>query len=216
MDTSNDEDQEFDLFQLSAQEEQELKSRSWPVVEGHGLQQRRVRYLRQQHPVHVFDCLDASLLQVANSIQGYTRQRHSAFPTIDIPIAGHALESALTNLILPRLETYYGFEPGDLEFLDLFIVKYDEEQSSLAPHTDGCLISFNVLLNDPAEFSGGGTHFCDSNETIFLKQGQCVCHDSRRLHQGLPIKGIRKILVGFVETKRKGPLSKQGWIKQAF
>ena len=87
---------------------------------------------------------------------------------------------------------------------DLFVVKYSAApgaQADLKPHTDGSIISFNVLLNDSAEFDGGGTHFLHLDATISAERGGCVVHDSKYTHAGQPItRGVRYLLVGFVET----------------
>ena len=50
------------------------------------------------------------------------------------------------------------------------------EQSSLALHADGSLLSFNVLLNVPADFAGGGTFFEGTGDTHLIAQGDALFH----------------------------------------
>jgi hypothetical protein len=91
-----------------------------------------------------------------------------------------------------------------LAFRDLFFVKYEAApgtQSSLDVHRDGSLLSFNILLNDPSEFDGGGTYFEAAQRTITIKQGDMLCHSGQLLHGGHMItRGKRFILVGFIDV----------------
>ena len=97
-----------------------------------------------------------------------------------------------------------GFHAEHLACRDLFFVKYEfapGQQSGLARHTDGSVISFNVLLNPHAEFDGGGTHFTHLGRAVQIEQGGCVVHDGKVEHAGVPIsRGKRMLMVGFVET----------------
>ncbi|KAG2173174.1 hypothetical protein INT43_004548 [Umbelopsis isabellina] len=135
--------------------------------------------------------------------------RHSAFATTDIAVSSvPKLASSLPGLLKSRLlETHiapkFGFHPQlDLAFRDLFIVRYcHDAQRGLQMHTDGCLISFNVLLNARTEFDGGGTIFETLDAPIEIDQGDCVVHDAHVKHGGMDItRGTRFILVGFVDT----------------
>jgi hypothetical protein len=58
-----------------------------------------------------------------------------------------------------------------------------------------------VLLNDPAEFTGGGTYFDHPLDSVVnLDQGSVLVHSGRRRHAGVPIEtGRRYLLVGFVD-----------------
>ena len=141
----------------------------------------------------------------------WTTARHSAFPTTDIPIRKGCDNNNLGYLIdrlyerlFPQLSTYYGFHPTrrDLDFRDVFIVKYaTDAQRGLKLHTDGCLMSFNVLISHQDDFQGGGTYFESIDSDVQLNQGDCVFHDARIMHRGIDItQGERYILVGFVDT----------------
>lgn len=152
------------------------------------------------------ECRD--ILNVCRSITDWTTERHSAFPTTDIPVLGTPLLAYLPDLVRSRLlenmARHFGFHPTrDLDFRDIFIVKYAANaQKGLEAHTDGCLMSFNILLSHPDDFQGGGTWFESTNEIMRLNQGDALYHDARITHRGVDIsKGERYILVGFVDTK---------------
>lgn len=138
----------------------------------------------------------------------WTTSRHSAFATTDVPLLHDCplplqhVASRIHSVVLPRLASHYGFRPADLAFRDLFIVKYTADgQSGLKLHSDGCLVSFNILLNHATHFEGGGTFFQSTQEIVRPSQGDCVYHDARIQHRGVDItRGERYILVGFVDT----------------
>lgn len=68
-------------------------------------------------------------------------------------------------------------------------------------HTLTTTRSFSLLLNNPAEFAGGGTYFAHLDRTVRPEErGSAVLHDSKALHAGVEIRsGLRMVLVGFVE-----------------
>ena len=73
-------------------------------------------------------------------------------------------------------------------------------QSGLALHCDGSLLSFNLLLNNPGDFEGGGTFFETSGETHHLARGDALLHCGKLRHAGAPVlHGLRVILVGFID-----------------
>ena len=103
---------------------------------------------------------------------GWSTRRHRNYPTTDIAVApdtAPALHAALAPLvdarILPILAHYYSFALAELSMGDLFVVKYEAAaatgvQDRLAPHRDGNLLSFSILLSDPhSDFDGGGLRF---------------------------------------------------------
>lgn len=121
--------------------------------------------------------------------------------------------------VLSRIASATGFRPEDLGLKDLFVVCYSgrqpllpekegaihypipSKQASLAVHTDGCLMSFSLLLNHQDLFDGGGTFFKASGDTFHLQQGELLMHDAGLEHAGAEvISGQRIVLVGFVET----------------
>lgn len=168
---------------------------------------RQDRFQEPQKATQLFtpdECND--ILNTCRKMAGWTTQRHSAFPTTDIPIKETALAylgDMIKQRLFPMLGNHFGFDAcRDLAFRDIFIVKYSaSSQRGLRAHTDGCLMSFNVLLSDPNEFDGGGTWFESIDSVVQLAQGDCVYHDARIMHQGIDItRGERYILVGFVDT----------------
>lgn len=136
---------------------------------------------------------------------GWETQRHDAFPTVDIPcqevtkISNLVFERVNSN-ILQFISKHFGIR--NLGVQDMFFVSYSQHtQKGLDLHTDGCLISFNVLLNNHRDFTGGGTYFKHLDKVFMLQQGECLVHDSKLLHAGCDItSGERIILVGFVNT----------------
>jgi hypothetical protein len=64
-----------------------------------------------------------------------------------------------------------------------------QRQSGLALHTDGSIISFNVLLGDPVvDFDGGGTYFPHLGCVVAPDQGGAVVHDGKKKHAGIPVR----------------------------
>lgn len=137
---------------------------------------------------------------------GWNTKRHARYPTTDLASfsvveTDRWVRNSFRERVFPRiLETYQ--IKGSLAFRDLFFVKYeamDGEQSGLNLHRDGSVLSFNLLLNDPTEFDGGGTYFQHDDSTIPIDQGQVVVHSGKWLHAGVPVtRGVRLILVGFL------------------
>jgi len=127
--------------------------------------------------VNVFSLLDSEealhligLAEEHAAEHGWETTRHRFHPTTDIavtPTNAIALHAALApliaNTILPTMAWHYGFEMADLRMRDLFVAKYEAGisgvQDRLAAHRDGNLLSFSILLSDPAHFAGGGLRF---------------------------------------------------------
>jgi uncharacterized protein YqkB len=136
--------------------------------------------------------------------------RHSNYKTNSCTVTNELVIDKINSIIFPEFYRQCGFIKGDLFLLDLFCIKYDKQFKLLESHTDGCLLSFNILLNDPGEFIGGGTKFTQSGKVVHIKQGEAVMHCSKEEHEGAEIlDGERWVIVGFVETKRLGPYSKE-------
>lgn len=139
---------------------------------------------------------------------GWDSARHDSFPTNDIPVEripelNSMIHELLNASLMPLICKELMFERGDLEFVDLFVVSYDAQggKRSLDLHTDGCLISFNILLNPLSEFEEGGTYFSHLDASFRGEQGGAVVHSSKLLHAGKAItNGRRFILVGFVDS----------------
>ena len=139
---------------------------------------------------------------------GWTTSRHKNYPTTDIPVRciktiTNLLDNIIKYDILPLFQQYYNISKYFLDYGDIFIVKYDSEfQNKLEKHCDGNLFSFNILLNSPSEFTGGGTIF-EINKTDILvnnTQGGVVIHNGQVRHAGNEItSGKRYLLVGIIK-----------------
>ena len=220
---------EFKLFaELTENElaEIEAKRKYWKtqIIDVNSLQGRRRQFLKtyihQPLPFHIavhilpaliskLECCD---ILNRNITSEWLTNRHSAFPTTDQSLYEDVDVFVLVKeRILPRISALYGFNNNDLEILDLFLVKYSAcNQTGLKDHTDGCILSFNILLNENSDFSGGGTNFPEYGKVVRSQRGDCVIHPGKILHGGFPItSGSRILLVGFVETARRGKFAKQ-------
>ena len=95
---------------------------------------------------------------------GWFTQRHVRHPTVDfparlVPAAASLLQEVVDRRIIPAAAARCGFAAGHLVCPDLFFVWYTAQpggQAGLGEHADGSVLSFNLLLNDPADFDGGG------------------------------------------------------------
>lgn len=154
---------------------------------------------------------------------GWTEERHAAYATTDLPCKAVPevdawVQSSLASKVFPLLARRHGWLPvgqegrsgregGDgarLAFRDLFFVKYSAEpgrQAGLALHRDGSVISFNVLLNGPDNFVGGGTYIEADDRVYHIGQGDCFVHSGKMRHGGHPVThGERYVLVAFVDV----------------
>ncbi|KAJ2143321.1 hypothetical protein IW139_000239 [Coemansia sp. RSA 353] len=169
--------------------------------------------LRNRHPLNFGQIFSApERQQILDSVsayvehQGWTTQRHGAFPTRDIPTnvlsIAHTITSRLEQTLFPRLHEHTGIDIKYWTFRDIFIVGYHEaHQRSLNMHSDGSLASLTLLLNEPCEFDGGGTFFEKFALRIEQVPGDAWIHDGRLDHSGVAItRGKRLVLVAFIDT----------------
>jgi len=139
---------------------------------------------------------------------GWTTARHRAYATTDIPSSAvpaldRWVRDSLEARVLPAMATRAGLGPR-LVFRDLFFVRYSAEeprgQRELAVHRDGSILSFNILLNKPEDFDGGGTFIEPDDRTYQIGQGDCFVHAGKVRHGGAAItRGERYLLVAFVD-----------------
>ena len=148
------------------------------------------------------------------STDGWSNRRHRNYPTTDLPLDNFPLINNFFNKfiiynIFPKLEEYTSINKLFFNISDVFIVKYDsEKQNSLAPHQDGTLFSFNILLNPSTDFEGGGTQFYNNDTKSFdlytINQGDILIHSGKITHAGKVItSGKRYIIVGFINLFQK-------------
>ena len=126
---------------------------------------------------------------------GWTTDRHAAYATTDIPCRQISevdawVRSSLSERVLPELAKRHGWGDGSgscLYFRDLFFVQYSVQgQAGLALHRDGSIISFNILLNSPKDFEGGGTFVEADDRAYQIDQGDCFVHSGKLRHGGWP------------------------------
>lgn len=151
------------------------------------------------------------VLEQVTSKHGWCTQRHAAYPTTDMPCYRVVpieswVRGTLETRLFSQLHATYAIPEATkkITFRELFYVKYEakgSERAELGIHCDGSVLSFNILLNDAREFSGGGTFFEASQETIHIAQGDAVVHSGKVRHAGAPVlEGKRMILVGFLDV----------------
>jgi hypothetical protein len=208
--SGNDED--FDLFGDSEPTKRVVQIKTLPLSTIEGRRQQFV--LSKSFQFDTFPAFSVEECEeILKDLNFDSDSRHSSFKTTDTSLYSHPQHQFILDgvrRILGQFEKVTGFKEGDLELLDCFFVRYDDHQRSLEPHTDGCLLSFNVQLNSLNEFQGGGTRFTELSKTFKIPQGHCIMHSAKLLHEGVAVtSGTRIILVGFVETKRQGKYSKK-------
>ena len=136
---------------------------------------------------------------------GWCEYRHKSYPTVDLPIKDistifHYFVFSLQS-ILSTVKKAYDIPDGYyMNIIDAFIIKYkSNQQNELEFHTDGSIVSFNILLNNENDFEGGGTYFSD-NLQVASHQGDLMIHCGKIKHAGGKItKGTRYLLVCFVD-----------------
>ena len=140
----------------------------------------------------------------------WTVDRHANFPTTDVEV--HALPwldaemaALLEAEILPSIERLFATDQRRLFVRDQFVVKYSGGgggQASLGSHFDESCFSFVIQLNDPGEFTGGGTLFAHATEALSVPQGHCLLFCGYQHHEGVAVtEGCRYILTGFVDLR---------------
>lgn len=155
--------------------------------------------------------------------EGWFTDRHLFHPTTDLGIEmlhnetiKNEVNAELQKLI-KQAANIYSMRENRITASDVFVVKYScntsDGQKELGEHVDGSEITFNIQLNCPTEYTGGGTllgdPFGNDNNAIRLDQGRMLCHAGRQKHSGIRINsGVRYILVAFLsisETENAEP-----------
>jgi hypothetical protein len=84
-----------------------------------------------------------------------------------------------------------------------FCFKLGREHTGVEMHYDGSHFTFNLMLSDPSEYSGGGTYFRCLQKTIKLCKGQVLVHPGDLYHKGVDIaSGTRRLVVCFLDGFR--------------
>lgn len=76
-------------------------------------------------------------------------------------------------------------------------------------HYDGGDFTWNLMLSDSSEYTGGGTYVRCLRKTIKLQQGQCLVHPGELYHKGVDItSGVRDLIVCFMDGFNPGVVDK--------
>eukprot|EP01035_Chromulina_nebulosa_P026873 gene26873-35245_t len=106
--------------------------------------------------------------EYASQHGGWTTNRHSSYPTTDLPIEQvlgplSSLEGIVAEAMVDHLVEVFHLKKDFLSVSEMFVAKYEygpDKQASLKAHEDGTLFSFILTLNEPdVDFFGGGTRF---------------------------------------------------------
>ena len=141
------------------------------------------------------------------------------FQLWSIPAAVAVWNGTVRDLVLPAVAHHHGRPLASLRLRDVFIVKYTGDgaaQNALRLHRDASVLSFNLALSSPTDYTGGGTTIplLDSDPTLGgllrIGKGDILTHQSSLLHAGAATTtGTRYLLVGFVDLA--GFWDRHGW-----
>ena len=141
--------------------------------------------------------------------------RHSSHSTTDMPCSAATVgaeadawvRKTLHQRIIGAIAPRHLWDAATMRFSDLFFVRYSTEegaQRGLPMHRDASNASFNILLNPPSDFEGGGTIIECEAKTYSIGQGDCLVHAGNVRHAGANItRGERLVLVGFLKGGEK-------------
>ena len=169
------------------------------------------------HSVHSLRWLSAAdcafiiaAAETAAAVTGWSTGRHRHYPTNDLELSAvppirDFLLPKLCQTVLPTMAALFKLGgPERLRIREIFVVKYEAvgRLASLAAHRDSDVLSFNVLLNDPAAFDGGGTVLDTLGATVRpTAAGEMTMHCGQMLHGGGRVtRGVRYILVAFINV----------------
>ena len=140
-------------------------------------------------------------------VTGYTREVNVG----DIPEATALLREALATRLLPACaELFPSFGVETLRVNEALVVKYDAASghNCLPVHQDFALLTINVALSPPGAYTGSGTWFQHSGETLASARGEAVVHAGRIAHCGVPVSsGVRHQLVLFLLSTEHAELA---------
>jgi hypothetical protein len=117
------------------------------------------------------------------------------------------VEGAIYSKIIPEFIRNYRLSANELQLdkRELYIIKYynkNKEYSSannkdkiMGYHQDATPFSFSITLNE--NFTGGGTHFLDSDIYIQSPVGSCTIFSGKNTHSNFKVeKGTRYVIYG--------------------
>ena len=96
------------------------------------------------------------------------------------PACGSTIAAALADARVAAAEAF-GEDLSELPLWGAFVRRYAPgDRASLAPHTDRCCLTVNVLLSDPSDFDGGGCYLMNRDAGALhcpqLSRGDALLH----------------------------------------
>lgn len=139
------------------------------------------------------------------SKNGWDKDNFKNYQTYDLKLSNltnfqeYFLNHELSKIMKYIEKSYCLPDETRFDISDLNVIKYSEElQTHLENHMDSSFITFNIALSDNTEYEGGGTYF-DDGIIVNIDKGEMLVHCGKVIHSGLSItKGVRYILVGFI------------------
>eukprot|EP00933_Yihiella_yeosuensis_P005066 TRINITY_DN109489_c0_g1_i1.p1 TRINITY_DN109489_c0_g1~~TRINITY_DN109489_c0_g1_i1.p1 ORF type:complete len:403 (+),score=90.79 TRINITY_DN109489_c0_g1_i1:69-1211(+) len=142
-------------------------------------------------------CLHAvELAELHCAASGWGTSRHYSVPTTDVqvsevPALQEWFEQVCKDFIFPLLCKQYPWVCRPMHVLDAFVVKYDADagQRSLPIHKDQSQFSVTIQLNDPSNFTGGGTWIEALGYALLSSSGNASYQKSDNSHKSLECRG---------------------------
>ena len=131
----------------------------------------------------------------------------------DLPLAeipgGMTLVQPLTDFVVWSLQQLYTSRSlsGAVPMIRMdanqpHVLKYDAQHKGVPLHHDRCDVTAQLMLSRSSDYVGGGTYFCDMDQTIRLERGELLFHPGSLVHSGRDImSGSRLLLVWFVHLR---------------
>jgi tetratricopeptide (TPR) repeat protein len=120
------------------------------------------------------------------------------------------LQSLLQQKFYPCITQLFGL--NDVVLYDGLILSHIGPSRNQPLHRDASLVTLNIALSDPMEFTGGGTFIDGMNTTvpIIMQKGHALCHASGIMHAGIGVQsGQRWVLVLFFLCRDKPELARR-------
>lgn len=129
----------------------------------------------------------------------------------DLPLAeipgGMTLVQPLTDFVVWSLQQLYKSRSQVVPMIRMdanqpHVLKYDANHKGVPLHHDRCDVTAQLMLSHASDYVGGGTYFCDLDQTVRLERGELLFHPGSLVHAGRDISsGSRLLLVWFVHLR---------------
>jgi tetratricopeptide (TPR) repeat protein len=120
------------------------------------------------------------------------------------------IQSLLELKFYPCMTQLFGLDP--MVLYDGLILSHIGPSRNQPLHRDASLVTMNIALSDPSEFTGGGTYIDGMNTTlpIMIQKGHALCHASGIMHAGVGVQsGQRWVLVLFFLCRDQPELARR-------